>query len=54
METECSFRHSQVLATCPVLSQLDPVHTTTFQLLSVHRNFNVLLTMHPDIFLRNK
>ena len=29
MEPECSLPHSQVSATCPILSQFDPVHTPT-------------------------
>jgi len=35
MEPEGSLPHSQVPATCPILSQFDPVHTLTSQFLKI-------------------
>jgi len=36
MEPEGSLPHSQVPATCPNLSQLDPVYTPTLNFLKIH------------------
>ena len=38
MEHEGSLLHSHVPITCPVLSQLDPVHAPTSQFLKIHLN----------------
>ena len=38
MEPEGSLPHSQVPANCPILNQLDPVHTPTSHFLKIHLN----------------
>jgi hypothetical protein len=38
MEPEGSLPHTQVPVTCPILSQLYPVHTPTSHLLKIHHN----------------
>ena len=43
MEPEGSLPHSQVPATCPTLSQLDPVHTPTSHFLKILLNI-----IHPS------
>ena len=45
MEPEGSLPHSQVPATCPYLSQLDPVHTPASHFLKIH--FNIILPSTP-------
>jgi len=41
MESEGSLPHSQVPATCPILSHLDPVHTPISHFLKVY--FNIII-----------
>ena len=48
MEFEGSLPHSQVPATCPVPSQLDPVHTPTFRFMKIH--LKIILRSMPGSF----
>ena len=45
MPPEDSLPNPQMTATCPILSQLDPVHTPAFQ--SKKINLNIILTSTP-------
>ena len=45
MEPKGSLPHLQVPAMCPILSHLDPVHTTTSNFLKIH--LNVILPFRP-------
>ena len=45
MEPEVSLPHSQVPATCPILSQLDPFHIPTSHFLRAH--LNIILPSAP-------
>jgi len=44
MESEDSLPHSQVPATVPILTQLDPVHTPTSHFLKTHLNIILIST----------
>jgi len=46
MEPEGSLPQSQVPATCPILSQLDPVHTPTSNFLKIR--LNIILPSTPE------
>jgi len=52
MEPEDSLPHSQVPATCPILSQLAPVHTPTSHFLKIHLilSSHLLLGFFPSGF----
>jgi hypothetical protein len=45
MEPDGSLPQSQLPATCPFLSQLDPVHEPTFHFLKIY--FNIILSSMP-------
>jgi hypothetical protein len=48
MESEGSIPNSQVLSTCPVLSQANPVHITPSQLYKVHPNIDSFPVLNKD------
>jgi hypothetical protein len=45
MEPEGSLPHSQVPVICPILSQLDPIHTPTSHFLKIY--LNIILPSKP-------